>query len=42
VRTFVLVARVLRCAVSSLDPHHGVTYRGALKFEERCEQFWEA
>lgn len=42
VRTFVLTARVLRCAVWSLDPHDGVIYRGALKFEERCELFWEA
>ena len=39
VRTFVLAARVLRCAVWSLDPHDGVIYRGALKFEERCELF---
>lgn len=42
VRTFVLTARVLRCAVWSLDPHDGVTYRGALKFEDRCERFWDA
>ena len=35
VRTFVLAARVLRCAVWSLDPYAGVTYRGALKFEDR-------
>lgn len=40
-RTFALVAHVLRCAVWSLDPHAGVTYRGALKFEDRCEFFWE-
>ena len=42
VRTCVLTARVLRCAVWSLDPQHGVTYRGALKFEDRCQRFWEA
>jgi len=41
-RTFALAARVLRCAVWSLDPYEGVTYRGALAFEERCELFWEA
>lgn len=39
-RTFVLTAYVLRCAVWSLDPDDGVTYRGALKFEQRCEMFW--
>jgi len=41
-RTFALAARVLRRTVWSLDPYDGVTYRGALKFEERCEVFWEA
>ena len=41
-RTCVLTARVLRCAVWSLDPQHGVTYRGALKFEDRYERFWES
>ena len=41
-RTFALAARVLRCAVWSLDPYDGVTYRGALAFEERCELFWES
>jgi hypothetical protein len=40
-RTFALSACVLRCAVWSLDPFEGVTYRGALMFEERCELFWE-
>lgn len=40
-RTFALAARVLRCAVWSLAPYEGVTYRGALKFEDRCELFWE-
>ena len=40
-RTFALAARVLRCAVWSLEPYNGVTYRGALEFEERCEVFWE-
>jgi hypothetical protein len=40
-RTFALAARVLRCAIWSLEPYDGVTYRGALRFEERCEQFWD-
>lgn len=40
-RAFALVGHVLRCAVWSLDPQEGVTYRGALKFEHRCELFWE-
>lgn len=39
--TLALAAHVLRCAVWSLDPYEGVTYRGALKFEARCELFWE-
>ena len=38
-RTFALAAHVLRCAVWSLDPYDGVTYRGALMFEDRCEVF---
>jgi len=41
VRAFALVARVLRCAVWTLEPHDGATYRGALQFEDRCESFWE-
>ena len=41
VRAFALVACVLRCAVFTLDPHDGATYRGALQFEDRCESFWE-
>jgi len=40
-RTFALAARVLRCAVWSLEPYEGVTYRGALEFEERCELLWD-
>jgi PilZ domain len=32
-----LPAHVLRCAVWALDPHEGVTYQGALRFEHRCE-----
>jgi len=34
-----LGARVLRCAVASLD--QGVQYRGALKFDHRCTELWE-
>jgi hypothetical protein len=41
-RTFTLTARVLRCAVWTLHPRDGVTYRGALQFEDRCELFWES
>jgi hypothetical protein len=41
-RTLALSAQVLRCAVWSLDPVDGVIYRGALKFEHRCEWLWEA
>ena len=37
--TFAVAARVVRCAVWSLDSSDGVRYRGALKFEERCEVF---
>jgi PilZ domain len=39
-RRFGLSARVVRCAVSSLD--QGVQYRGALKFDHRCPELWEA
>jgi hypothetical protein len=34
-----LGARVLRCAVSSLE--RGIQYRGALKFDHRCTDLWE-
>ena len=40
-RTFSLNGHVLRCAVWALDAHAGITYRGAVKFEHRCELFWE-
>lgn len=39
-RRFGIAAQVLRCAVWSLDPLDGVTYRGALKFEQRVEWNW--
>jgi hypothetical protein len=36
-----LGAHVLRCAVASLDSRVGVLYRGALKFDHRCDVLWE-
>ncbi|CAN5880407.1 hypothetical protein BH24ACI5_BH24ACI5_01650 [soil metagenome] len=39
-RQFAIAAQVLRCAVWSLDPLTGVTYRGALQFEQRVEWAW--
>jgi hypothetical protein len=41
-RSFGLLAHVLRCAVWTLDSREGVTYRGALQFEDRCDLFWES
>jgi hypothetical protein len=41
-RRLALTAKVLRCEVWMLDSSHGVTYRGALQFEERCDLVWEA
>ena len=35
-------AHVLRCSVASLDSGKGVQYRGALKFDHRCDTLWEA
>lgn len=35
-------AHVLRCSVASLDAGQGVQYRGALKFDHRCDTLWEA
>lgn len=40
-RTFAVAAHVLRCAVYEVDPQGVVIYRGALKFEHRCDRFWE-
>jgi hypothetical protein len=40
-RRFALNAQVLRCSVAALDPEAGVRYRGALRFDERCEAIWE-
>ena len=39
---FGITAHVLRCSVASLDSDAGVRYRGALRFDERCEAIWEA
>lgn len=41
-RTLVLAAHVLRCNVWALDEVDGATYRGALRFEQRCALFWES
>jgi hypothetical protein len=40
-RAFGIAAHVMRCAVASLDARLGVQYRGALKFDHRCEALWE-
>ena len=40
-RSFGLAAHVLRCSVASLDATDGVRYRGALRFDERCDRLWE-
>jgi hypothetical protein len=40
-RAFGIAAHVVRCSVSSLDATTGVRYRGALKFDHRCESLWE-
>ncbi len=36
-----LAAVVLRCAVYTIRPFGGVSYRAALVFDERCPAFWE-
>jgi hypothetical protein len=41
VRAFGLVARILRCAVWTLDAEAGAIYRGALQFEDRFDYVWE-
>jgi hypothetical protein len=35
-----LVARILRCAVWTLDAEAGAIYRGALQFEDRFDYIW--
>lgn len=37
-----IIAHVLRCSVTSLTSGQGVQYRGALKFDQRCDVIWEA
>ena len=37
-----IAAHVLRCSVAALDSRQGVQYRGALKFDYRCDALWEA
>ncbi len=37
-----IAAYVLRCSVASLDSRQGVQYRGALRFDHRCDILWEA
>ena len=41
-RRLALTAHVLRCSVAALDAEAGVRYRGAIRFDERCEAIWEA
>jgi hypothetical protein len=41
VQAFALVARILRCAVWTLDAEAGAVYRGALQFEDRFDCVWE-
>lgn len=40
-RRFGIAAQILRCAVASLDATNGVQYRGAVKFDTRCN-VWES
>ncbi len=40
-RRIAIPAHVLRCAVASLDSRQGVQYRGAIKFDHRCDTLWE-
>lgn len=40
-RRLAIGAYVLRCSVASLDSRDGVQYRGALKFDHRCDILWE-
>jgi hypothetical protein len=34
--TLSIAAHVVRCLVWAIHPEQGVTYRGALRFDERC------
>jgi PilZ domain len=37
-----IIAHVLRCSVASLGSGQGIQYRGALKFDQRCDVIWES
>ena len=37
-----IAAHVVRCSVWALHPEHGVTYRSALHFDERCIRLMES
>lgn len=39
--TVSIAAHVLRCAVCAIHPEEGVTYRGGLRFDERCQRMSE-
>lgn len=34
--TVSVAAHIVRCTVSAIHPEYGVTYRAALRFDERC------
>ena len=42
IRGSMVTARVVRCAVSAIDPDAGVRYRSALAFAEACDWVREA
>lgn len=37
-----IAAHIVRCVVWAIHPEDGVTYRGALRFDERCVRLSEA
>ena len=41
-RRYGIAAEILRCTVASLDAIHGAQYRGALRFDTRCNVWEEA
>lgn len=41
-RALGISGHILRCSVASLDADNGVRYRGALRFDHRCESLWES
>ena len=36
--TVSLAALIVHCSVSAVHPEEGITYRGGLRFDERCER----